>query len=147
MVSAGCSGCIAASISHSFPARSLSLCLSPAPSGTQHASRINTNKQCRPSLLPLPSHPREFMWDGAIASLRSMLHFPNKERVRIGNVHFEPLHKIYISSLSIPLSLFRGFFFLNLWTFENRHITVFSYTCIFFPEVSTLIYVKWHITT
>lgn len=87
------SGCVVAPI---FP-RSLSpLCLSPAPSGTQHAPRVNTNKQCLPSLLPLPVHPREFMWDGLIASLRSIVsiapHFTTKEKTRIGNVHFEPLH-------------------------------------------------------
>lgn len=109
------SGCVVAPI---FP-RSLSpLCLSPAPSGTQHAPRVNTNKQCLPSLLPLPVHPREFMWDGLIASLRSIVsiapHFTNKEKTRIGNVHFEPLHWPLICLLSgterhhtIPPSLFR----------------------------------------
>lgn len=53
----------------------LGLCfrLSAGPSGTQHAWRENTNKQGLPSLLPLPVHPGEFMWDSPIASLRSIV--------------------------------------------------------------------------
>lgn len=60
-----------------FPLLSVAL-LSLAPSGTQHAPRVNTHKQTLPIL------PEEFMWDGAITSLCSIVsiapHLTNTEK-------------------------------------------------------------------
>jgi len=50
-----------------FPLLSFSLPLSLDPSGTQHAPRVNTHKQT------LPIIPGQFMWDGVIKSLRSIV--------------------------------------------------------------------------
>lgn len=103
------SGCVVAPI---FP-RSLSpLCLSPAPSGTQHAPRVNTNKQCLPSLLPLPVHPREFMWDGLIASLRSIVSIAPRRTSQTKRKH---------ASEMFTLSLYTGLLFV--FYLEQRGIT------------------------
>lgn len=141
------SGCIVA-VSSALP---LSLRLSPGPSGTQHASRVNTNKQGLPSflLVPRPSRRVYVEWTDSISPLhrlhRATLYFPNTEKTCIGNVHFKPSHGPFISvficngeaSVTLNTSLlyiWRHLLVLNLVTEEDSNIPGFSFTQSLFPQ-------------
>lgn len=90
-----------------LPLLALALNLSLGPSGTQHALRVNTNKQGLPSCLPPPSPARGVYvgWRDSISPLHRLhcttLHFTNTEKTHIGNVHFKLSHSLFVLLLSV----------------------------------------------
>lgn len=96
--------CILCSCLALFPPLALALSLSLGPSGTQHAPRVNTNKQGLPSSLPLPIQPGEFMWDGEIASLRSIVSIAPRGTSQTQRKHTSETftsHRPFVSLLSV----------------------------------------------